>query len=229
MIVTHRKEPFINATRRNLLGGIIFGCVLSKAVMAGEIIAKRRAEGLRNMEITIRASQSDDFLDIEYTAVNPTEGPILVFDRLHSMDAKKMDADWAYVSLKGGRAWVRRALSELPIGLRHENPEVPYGRQVEAGQTATGKSRLALPLRDRAPYLRFSRAGTETRTMILDLVFTLGWCAAPTPESMPSGIQPFEWEGERLWLFPYDLLRAAQRVTTVSHRLPGVPGLVLQH
>lgn len=176
------------------------------------------------MNIALAAKQTDGALDLEYAGSNATGAPILVFDRLYAMASGRMEPSWAYVTVIGGHATVSRALCELPPGLHHENPEVPYGRQVEAGEAIKGRVRLALPLHDASPYQHILRPAPPQPTTVTELDFRLGWCPAPSAQTMPSGIQPITWDGERLWLLPYAMVLRVQQVVTTGLPLPGLAG-----
>ena len=75
-----------------------------------------------------RSTQSQErrrSLSVEYTFENPTDHPILVFDRLWDMHTNALHPNWAYVEIRGTRAAIKRDLDRMPEGLLHENPPVP--------------------------------------------------------------------------------------------------------
>lgn len=174
------------------------------------------------MEIALAVRHDQDGLECEYRGVNHAGVPILVFDRLYSMASRKMETGWFYARVQGSQVELSRALFQLPPGLHHENPEVPYGREVGVGETFSGHFRIPLPLRDRNPYPALTRQARVLPTSVTDLRFRLGW--APKPTNLPPAIAPVDWEGERLWLLPYRSVLNLQQLATAEQRLAAVSG-----
>ena len=190
--------------------------------MAGPGTIQKVSEGLNRMEMTWTARRVGNALECDYRGINQTGSMILVFDRQYSMASRMMEPAWAYVRVRGKRAELSRTLAPLPPGLHHENPELPYGREVPARMSFEGGFQVELPLRDRDPYADFKRRPPAHPVEVTELVFNLGW--APMPATLPAAIAPVSWRDERLWLLPYDLIRTIQQVAGGSLEIAPVPG-----
>jgi len=165
------------------------------------------------LRVGMRVQSAAGRLEFEYWFENLSEQPILVFDRLWSMQTNALEPDWAYVEIHDGRAEVKRAMELLPQGLRHEDPTVPYGREIGPLARGTGKFSLPLPLKQHGEYDGFRIQGAQFQPApVHALTFSLGWCLKPG--GLPSAIQPVQMHGEILWLLPYPLVRSIQLAAT---------------
>jgi len=136
----------------------------------------------------------------QYEVRNSLDQPIYVFDRLFDMRAQKLSPDWAYVAIDGQKVVVCRQVWPLPTGLRHDNPETPYGRFVAPRAAVTGEFSLGLPLVERDPYYSFLHSNAKpTQVNITSLILRIGWGIA---SQLRAGSE-VELRGERLVLFPF--------------------------
>ncbi|TCJ13851.1 hypothetical protein EZJ19_09970 [Parasulfuritortus cantonensis] len=171
------------------------------------------------VELAFVVRQGQDALACEYRGINRADTRILIFDRLYSMANRELAAGWYYSALNAGRIELSQAVFPLPHGLHHENPEVPYGRELGAGEAFEGRFQVPLPVPDRTPYpTLLHRSGTAPGDFT-ELRFTLGW--APLPAALPSAIAAIERDGERLWLLPYRLALGLQQLVSVERHLAG--------
>ena len=136
----------------------------------------------------------------QYEVRNTLDQPVYVFDRLYDMRAQKLSPDWAYISVEGQKASVCRQVWPLPDGLRHDNPETPYGRLVAPKGVVTGQFSLPLPLVERDPYYSLLHSNAKpAHVNVTSLVLRVGWGIA---SQLRAG-SAVELEGEKLVLFPF--------------------------
>jgi len=169
--------------------------------------------------LTMRAKVEGNEIKVGYEVANQLNFPIYVFDRLYDMSAEKMDPNWAYVDLSSSRIVVCRQVWRVPEGLHHENPEVPYAREVAPGAKIKGVFAIHLPVAESDPYTHIRNAGNPAKVANSsdDIVFRLGW----SPVREVRGGSPVEVEGERLVLFPYPEAILKQRLaTSLPAKLP---------
>jgi len=211
--------------------GAAANCILSLAVVFamqshGQAV-KEKNRMQHELRVGVRVQSTSDHLEFEYWFENPSEQPVLVFDRLWSMQANALDPNWAYVEIHDGRAEVKRAMEQLPQGLRHENPAVPYGREIGPLARESGKFSLALPLKQHGEYDGFRYQGAQFHpAAVHSVTFSLGWCLKPA--QLPPGIRPVEMNGETLWLLPYTLVKEIQLAATAPAVQIEVMGEVLR-
>jgi hypothetical protein len=188
--------------------------------------AAKEKNRMHELRVGVRVQSTPDRLEFEYWFENPSEQTVLVFDRLWSMQANALEPNWAYVEIRNGRAEVSRHMEMLPQGLRHENPTVPYGREIAPLARGGGKFYLELPLKQHGEYDAFRHQRIEFQPAeVHDLVFSMGWC--PKPSQLPPGIQSVEMHGETLWLLPYSLVAAIQLSAHAPAVRVEVPGAIL--
>jgi hypothetical protein len=186
---------------------------MALAVLSPGQKAKEKNRMQHELRVSVRVQSAGDRLEIEYWFENPSAQPVLVFDRMWNMQANGLEPNWAYVEVHDGRAEVRRLMEQLPQGLRHESPTVPYGREIGPMARGSGKFSLALPLKQHGEYDAFRYQGAHFQpTPVHEVTFSMGWCLKPG--QLPPGIQSVEMQGEKLWLLPYSLVAAIQLSAT---------------
>ena len=170
--------------------------------------------------VQLKLALTADSASIQYEVRNTLSQPIYVFDRLYDMQAKKLSPDWSYIAIEGQKAIVSRQVWSLPQGLRHDSPEVPYGRLLAPNASLTGKFSLSLPLVERDPYYGLVHAGAKpAQSDVSSLVLRFGWGLA---SELRAG-SPVELEGEKLVLFPFQEALAKQHLAeseAVQVRIP---------
>lgn len=153
---------------------------------------------------------SDRSAHLEYEIRNTLDQPIYVFDRLYDMRAEKLADDWAYRAVDGRTVVIARQVWPLPGGLRHENPETPYGRRVAPHATITGQFSVPLPLTEHDPYYFIVHGRARPVQVSIDsLVFRAGWAPAA---QLHAGSE-VELGGEKLTLFPFQEALGRQQLT----------------
>jgi hypothetical protein len=162
--------------------------------------------------VRFRYKLAAEHLEVDYAFRNPFNAPVLVYDRLWNMQKEALDPAWIYIEISGGRAILKRQLEPLPVGLHHENPEVPYGREIAPGAEAAGNCKVDLPLREIGPYNAITKRGQPREVALTSLEFHLGWSAVP--DTLPPGVKPVEVEGQKLLLLSYPKLASIQHVAT---------------
>lgn len=153
-----------------------------------------------------------DSLQISYEFVNPTEQPLLVFDRMWDREKKALNPEWANVEIRGTKALISRALSKKPPDLHFDNPPVPYAREVPPGGTLSGKLDVPLPLAEHFGFYNFIRQTGEWKEIpVSEVAFALGF--APKPAALPPGVKPVDVGDEKgLVLLSYELIESIQKL-----------------
>jgi hypothetical protein len=196
----------------------IAGMAVAFAMLSYGQAVKEKNRMQHELRVGVRVESTPDHLEFEYWFENPFEQPILVYDRLWNKQANALEPNWAYVEIHDGVAEVKRLMELLPRGLRHENPTVPYGREIAPSMRGTGKFSVPLPLKQHGEYDGFRYPGARLHpAAVHQVTFSLGWCLKPA--QLPPGIQPVEMHGEKLWLLPYSEVATIQLIATA----PPVP------
>jgi hypothetical protein len=168
---------------------------------------------------------SDTSAHVEYEIRNALDQPIYVFDRLYDMRSEKLSDDWAYRSVDRSTAVIARQVWPLPRGLRHENPETPYGRLVAPHAIVTGQFSVPLPLTEHDPYyLIVHERAKPVQVSIDSLVFRVGWA----PASKLRAGSDVQLGGETLTLFPFPEALAKQQLTDSNSAAVNLSATVMQ-
>jgi hypothetical protein len=164
----------------------------------------------REPSLAFRARLDSDKLQAGYEVTNNLAVPIYVFDQLYDMKSEKLAENWSYIEVMGTRVVLSRQIAQLPTGLHHENPEVPYARVLNPGGKLTTVFTRPLPLAETDPYFHIRNRNRPPQTYQPgdDLVFRLGWAVAA---DLHGGV-PVEINGAKLVLFPYEEAIGKQRL-----------------
>ncbi|HKJ18512.1 MAG TPA: hypothetical protein VJ984_14255 [Xanthomonadales bacterium] len=153
-----------------------------------------------DMQLTVNTAVEDGKLQLSYSMVNGSGQDIFVFDTLYDMATRSMNPDWYYASVENDVIVIARQVWPLPQGLAHSEPEVPYGRWIEAGHTASGQFAVALPVKEEDPYHYIVHSNDEPALInVSKLQFRLGWC---TVSDMPDDGW-VKWNEVDLYYFDY--------------------------
>lgn len=154
-----------------------------------------------DMQLTVDTAVRDGELQLIYSMVNTSGQDIFVFDTLYDMATGSMNPDWYYASVENDVIVIARQVWPLPLGLSHSEPEVPYGRWIAAGQTASGQFAVALPVKEDDPYHHIVHSNDEPALInVSKLQFRLGW---RTAGDMPDNGW-VKWDETDLYYFDYD-------------------------
>lgn len=165
-----------------------------------------------------------DWVRVRYEIENTTGEPIFVFDRLIDR-SRRLDRDWAYVEIEGGRATLSRKAFRSPRPSTLE-PDMPAARRLAPGERLSGECARPLPLAAWDPFYTGTHwCGKKTRVAIAELVFELGWapCAGlehPGHASVTVGSEEFEHVG-------YDDAIGVQRTVSSAPCAVDLTGVVL--
>lgn len=133
---------------------LLFGCGRAATVPPA---SGRKSVAEADVELKVKPlERTEAALVLTYEVHNRGSQVLWLFDRLTvpgPTGAPRIDPDRAYVDLSEGRAVVSRMLLPTPANLLVESPEVPGVTRLEAGQTATGRVVLPVPLRAVLPHV----------------------------------------------------------------------------
>ena len=161
------------------------------------------------IQVTFRPVYGDGKLKVEYSVINKSDVPILVFDRMRNLRTGEPDPNWAFVDISGGEAILKRAQEKMPKTMTMENNPVPYAREIPPGGTAAGHFQLAAPLRQSDPYHQLR--GKALRTVDVNKAqMWVGWC--PKSELHEAAREPRILGGDRVWIPSYWDVEAVQRI-----------------
>jgi hypothetical protein len=153
-----------------------------------------------DMQLTVNTAVENGELQLSYSMVNASGQDIFVFDTLYDMATRSMNPGWYYASVENDVIVIARQVWPLPQGLSHSEPEVPYGRWIKAGQTASGQFAVALPVTEDDPYYHIVHSNDEPAVInVSKLQFRLGWCIA---SDMPDDGW-VKWDEVDLYFFDY--------------------------
>jgi len=169
--------------------------------------------------IELEVHSAPDHLEIRYSFLNRTTGPILIFDRFYDLKKEALDPGWVYVEIAGEVAMLKRQMELLPRGLHFDDPPVPYAREIAPGGKTAGSFKLPIPILESGPYNHIVKRGKPREVRIQGIEMHMGWCPKPGREKLPPVLEPWEQDGERLLLLPYGTVAGLQKVSK-SARIP---------
>ncbi len=171
---------------------------------------------VQDVTVTAKFNKGPQDLEVEYRVENHRAETVLIYDRFWDMRKNALDPNWVYAEANGLRLFLRRLMQTKPVGLRIEQPPVPYGRELAAGASVSGK--FSIPhtpvVQESGAYYQFSHRGPVVQMPVNQVVFELGW--SEKPKDLPAGIQPVEMNGEKLWLLPYYTVEQIQKVAVAA-------------
>jgi len=193
-------------------------------------IAKPREKP--SMQSPVRLSAKFEFgpdtFQVEYTFENASNQTVLLFDRMWDFQTNAMNANWAYVEIRDGKALVKRALEIKPDTLMVEKPPVPYGREVLPGASLSGSFALPLPLKENQAYgTKLKPNGQATPVRIQQIAFAVGW--GVKPDNLPPGIKPVDVGADQgLLLLPYGSAKQIQRLLMATPMNTNLEGIAIR-
>lgn len=168
--------------------------------------------------ITLTHSVADGQLSAQYSITNHSDKPVFIFDRLWSNKERKIDENWAYVTIAGKTAIFRRLLEIMPRGVRMETPPEPYGREIAPGSTSTGTFKIRLPITEGGPFDRMLGRRPDKTVRIEKIKMEIGWCPKSELESGLDAISPVKSGNELLWPFGYGQVKGVQKTAKSASR-----------
>lgn len=173
--------------------------------------------------VNFRPAYAGGKLKVQYSVVNKTNSPIVVFDRMRNLRTGEPDPNWAFVDIIGRTAVLKRAMEPTGGPVMMENIPEPYAREILPGETATGSFQLAVPLRQSDPYGRIPR-GRTLRTVEVDKVeIWVGWC--PKSELKAASREKTKIGDDLVWIPSYldiELVQKTAKSAPIAIRLRGL-------
>ncbi len=174
------------------------------------------------VEVTFKHSVVGRTLSVQYSVVNRSRSPIVLFDGNMNRETGVPGVNEAWVDVQGGTATFKAALVPSPDGSLMEFPN-GFARELSPGSRAEGAFRLALPLRqsDTGYPLEEKRAAVELDTIQM----VVGWAPksatrANTDAERPAGM------GAEYRLFFFEVDNHVQRFATSAPVKLGGAGLI---
>jgi hypothetical protein len=161
------------------------------------------------VQVNFRPTYAGGKLKAQYSVVNNTSSPIVVFDRMRNLRTGEPDPNWAFVDIVGSLAVLKRAMEPSDVPLMMENIPVPYAREIPPGGTAAGSFQLVAPLRQSDPYHRMRNTALR-KAEVAKVEMWVGWC--PKSELKEAAFESRIIGGDRVWVPSYLDVEAVQKI-----------------